>query len=70
MVAAFRKGLTFRPSICSVQLHLPELTELVRSGRLHPERQITHRMNLSDGKEAYRIFDKREDGVLKIVLKP
>jgi threonine dehydrogenase-like Zn-dependent dehydrogenase len=43
---------------------------LVRSGRLHPERQITHRMNLSDGKEAYRIFDKREDGVLKIVLKP
>ncbi len=35
-----------------------------------PERVITHRMALSDGAEAYRMFDAREDGVMKVVLTP
>ena len=70
MVDAFRKAITFRPSICSVQQYQPELTELLRAGRLKPEQQITHRMKLSEGTEAYRMFDQREEGVRKIVLKP
>ncbi len=68
--SALLKGLTFRPSICSVQQYLPEIIELVQSGRLHPERRISHRMNLAEGADAYRLFDRREAGTLKIVLKP
>lgn len=64
----FRKSITFRASICSVQQHLPALVSLVQQGRLRPERVISHRMRLADGADAYRKFDKREDGALKMVL--
>ena len=43
---------------------------LVASGKLHPEDVFTHRMGLSEAAEAYRIFDAREDGVLKVLLDP
>ncbi|EED99769.1 MULTISPECIES: alcohol dehydrogenase catalytic domain-containing protein [Burkholderia] len=68
--AAFRKGLTFRASICSVQRYLPGLVPLVQQGRLRPEQVISHRLSLSDGAEAYRKFDRREDGALKMVMAP
>lgn len=63
-------NLTFRTGFCSVQPFWPELVPLVQQGRLHPERVITHRLPLSQGEEAYRIFDGRLDGALKMVLKP
>ncbi len=68
MGLAFFKNITFRIGTGSVQCHWPELIPLVREGRLHPERMITHRMPLSEGAEAYRLFDAREDGALKMVL--
>ena len=68
MGLAFIKGLTFRISACSVQCHWDELVSLIQSGRLHPESVITHRMPLSDGAEAYRLFDTKEDGALKMVM--
>ena len=67
---AFANGLTFRVGVCSVPEELPVLFPLVRSGRLKPEKYITHRMPLSEGAEAYRMFDARENGVLKVVLLP
>ncbi|MBG51845.1 MAG: alcohol dehydrogenase [Rhodobiaceae bacterium] len=68
MGLAFIKGLTFRISACSVQSHWDELIALVQGGRLHPESVITHRMGLKDGAEAYRLFDTKEDGALKMVM--
>lgn len=67
---AFAAGLTFRTGTCSVPEELPALFPLVRSGRLKPERTITHRMPLSEGAEAYRLFEAREAGALKMVLTP
>jgi threonine dehydrogenase-like Zn-dependent dehydrogenase len=67
---AFAAGLTFRPGTCSVPEELPALFPLVRSGRLQPEKYISHRLPLSNGAEAYAIFDKRENGALKMVLTP
>ena len=58
----------FRIALCSVQSHWDELIPLVRSGRLNPERFISHRMSLSDGAEAYRLFDAKEDGAMKMVM--
>jgi 2-desacetyl-2-hydroxyethyl bacteriochlorophyllide A dehydrogenase len=68
MGVAFFKGLTFRIGTCSVQSYWPELIPLVQQGRLHPERFITHQMPLSAGAEAYRLFDAREAGALKMVM--
>jgi threonine dehydrogenase-like Zn-dependent dehydrogenase len=68
MALAAVKSLTFRIGLCSVQDLWPTLVPLVREGRLHPERMISHRMPLSEGAEAYRLFDAREAGALKMVL--
>lgn len=65
---AFAGGLTFRTGTCSVPEELPALIPLIRAGRLKPERYISHRLPLAEGEEAYRLFDKRENGALKMVL--
>ena len=70
MARAFAGGLTFRIGTCSVPEELPALFPLVQSGRLKPERTITHRMPLSEGAEAYRLFEARAAGALKMVLTP
>jgi threonine dehydrogenase-like Zn-dependent dehydrogenase len=43
---AFAGGLTFRVGTCSVPEELPALFPLVQSGRLKPERYISHRLPL------------------------
>ena len=67
---AFAAGLTFRVGTCSVPEELPALFPLVRSGRLKPEKYVSHRLPLSQGAEAYRLFESREAGALKMVLTP
>jgi threonine dehydrogenase-like Zn-dependent dehydrogenase len=68
MALAFVKNLTFRIGTCSVQCHWPDLVRLIQGDRLHPERVISHHLPLSQGAEAYRLFDAREKGALKMVL--
>jgi threonine dehydrogenase-like Zn-dependent dehydrogenase len=68
MALAFVKNMTFRIGTCSVQCHWPQLVPLIQAGRLHPERVISHHLPLSQGREAYRLFDARESGALKMVL--
>ena len=70
MGRAFAKALTFRIGTCSVPKFWPELIPLVQQGRLHPEKFISHRMKLSEGAEAYRVFDAREAGTLKTIMTP
>ena len=43
---------------------------LIEQGRLHPEDVFTHRMGLSEAADAYRTFDTRADGCLKVLLDP
>ena len=70
MLSAFMKDLTFRTGLVPVPELWPALIPLVVSGRLHPEVVFSHHMGLSEGAEAYRAFDAREDGVMKILLDP
>ena len=44
------------------------IVKMTRCGRLHPERFVSHEMPLSEGAEAYRLFDAREGGTLKMVM--
>ncbi|HVV35386.1 MAG TPA: alcohol dehydrogenase catalytic domain-containing protein [Acidimicrobiales bacterium] len=67
---ALMKRLTFRVQLASIPTTWSALFPLVASGKLQPEEVFTHRLGLSDAAEAYRLFDAREDGVLKVLLDP
>lgn len=67
---AFDKGLTFKMGQTHVHQFLPQLLEHIENGDLSPEMIITHRMNLSDAAEGYRIFDQREQDCRKVILTP
>ncbi len=58
-------GLTFGMGDLS---RVGELVEFISEGRLDLTPLITHRMALDDVLQAYDIFDKRSDGVVKILL--
>jgi 2-desacetyl-2-hydroxyethyl bacteriochlorophyllide A dehydrogenase len=68
MRTAFFRGLSFTIGTCSVPRHWGELVPLVQAGRLHPERFVSHEMPLEAGAEAYRLFDARQAGALKMVM--
>jgi threonine dehydrogenase-like Zn-dependent dehydrogenase len=68
--AAFAKGLNFKMGQTHVHKYMPRLLEQVRQGDLDPSFVITHRLPLEDAPEAYRIFEKKEDQCIKVVLKP
>jgi threonine dehydrogenase-like Zn-dependent dehydrogenase len=68
LMHAWMKDLTFRAGWCNVQAYMRPLLDLVASGKLQPDRIISHRMKLDEAPEAYRMFDARE--ATKIVLTP
>jgi 2-desacetyl-2-hydroxyethyl bacteriochlorophyllide A dehydrogenase len=70
MAIALMKNLSFHIGVCPVPALWRHLVPLVQSGRLHPERVFTHRMPLAKGPDAYELFDRRADGVVKVLLEP
>ncbi len=70
MALAQFMAISFHIGLTSVQAELPALIPLVQSGRLKPELAISHRMGLSQGVEAYRLFADRSGGAMKMVLDP
>lgn len=63
------KNLTLRAGIVSPQAHWPKLLPLIEAGRLDPTEIISHRLPLAEGVRGYELFDKHEDGALKVVLR-
>ena len=47
-----------------------EILKLIKAGRLDPSFLITHRYPLKDAMAAYELFEKKEDGVIKVALVP
>jgi threonine dehydrogenase-like Zn-dependent dehydrogenase len=54
--AFFNKGLTMRGTQTHVHKYMPQLFELILHGRIRPSTVITHRINLDQAPEYYRIF--------------
>jgi alcohol dehydrogenase len=52
------------------QNHVEELINLIAHGRLSVRSLITHTFPLSDALAAYKVFEKREGGCIKVILKP
>ena len=70
MGAIFAKGLTLRTGQTHVHKYLHKLLEIVQSGEIDPSFIITHRMALDDAPRGYRIFRDKEEGCIKIVMRP
>ena len=68
--AAFNKGLTFHMGQTHVHRYMRPLLEMIQSGAIDPSFVVTHRMPLEDAPEAYKKFRDKEDGCVKVVLKP
>jgi threonine dehydrogenase-like Zn-dependent dehydrogenase len=64
------RSLTLKTGQCHVQHYMHPLLERIQKGEIDPSFVITHRMNLEDAPEGYAIFKDKEDGCVKVVLKP
>jgi threonine dehydrogenase-like Zn-dependent dehydrogenase len=70
MGSAINRGLTFRMAQTPVQHYLPKLLERIEKGEIDPTVVITHRATLDEGPELYKTFRDKQDGCIKVVLKP
>lgn len=68
--SAINRGLTFRMAQTPVQHYMPKLLKLVEEGKIDLSTVITDRGSLEDGPHLYKRFRDREDGCIKVVLKP
>lgn len=70
MGAFIGKALTMKTGQTHVQKYLEPLLKLIVDGKIDPSVIITHRVGLEDGPEAYKTFRDKEDGCIKVVIKP
>jgi threonine dehydrogenase-like Zn-dependent dehydrogenase len=68
--AVVSKGLTIKSGQTHVQKYTKRLLELIDQGKIDPSFVITHELPLSSAPEAYETFKHKEDGCIKVVLKP
>jgi len=65
---AMEKNLTLTMGNCNHRRYIPRLVELVRSGSLNPAEILTQREPMTSVIEAYKSFDKRRPGWIKVKL--
>lgn len=66
----FSRNITLKMGQCPAQRYVKPILELIQKGKFDATDIITHRLPLDEGKRAYSIFDEKEDGCIKVVLKP
>lgn len=62
------KSLVVHMGVAGIVDSWPELIPLIQSGKIKGEGLFTHHFDLSQGAEAYRLFEAREDGVIKVMI--
>lgn len=67
---AMNKNLTLKMGNCNHRRYLPHLIELVRNGSLDPAEVLTQVEPISSVIDAYKSFDKRQPGWIKVKLEP
>ncbi len=68
--AAMGKGLTIKQGQTHTHKYMPMLLEKIENNEIDPSFVITHEVPLDDAPEAYEMFKNKEDGCIKVVLKP
>jgi threonine dehydrogenase-like Zn-dependent dehydrogenase len=70
MGAFVGKGLTMKSGQTHVHRYLKPLMKKIVEGEIDPSFVITHRVPLSEAPSAYKTFRDKQDGCIKVVLKP
>ena len=70
MGQAMNKGLTFRMGQTHVNRWTEDLLKRIEDGQIDPSFVITHSVGLAEGPEMYKTFRNKQDGCIKVVLKP
>jgi threonine dehydrogenase-like Zn-dependent dehydrogenase len=70
MGAVMNRSLTIKSGQTHVHRYLRPLLERIQNGELDPRFIVTHRLGLEEAPHAFAIFNRKEDGAVKIVLKP
>lgn len=68
--AFMEKGLTLKTGQTHVQHYLPGLLNAVMDDKIDTTFLISHRLDLEDAAQAYKMFHDEQNDVIKIVLKP
>jgi threonine dehydrogenase-like Zn-dependent dehydrogenase len=70
MGSAINRGLTFRMAQTPVQHYLPLLMDRILKGEIDPSFVITDVASLEEGPQLYEKFRAKQDGCIKVVMKP
>jgi threonine dehydrogenase-like Zn-dependent dehydrogenase len=68
--AYMNKGLTMRTGQTHVNRWTDDLLRRIEEGQIDPSFVITHTVPLEEGPQMYKTFRDKEDGCIKVVLKP
>lgn len=67
---AINKNLTIRMGVCNHRRYMEVLIDHVLAGRLDPAKILTQVEPMTDAIEAYKAFDERQPGWMKVELEP
>lgn len=67
---AMNKNLTINMGNCNHRKYIPKLLEMVRRGTIDPAKILTQVEPLTSALDAYKAFDRRQPGWMKVELVP
>jgi threonine dehydrogenase-like Zn-dependent dehydrogenase len=70
MGLVMNKGLTIRTGQTFVKRWTDDLLRRIEEGQIDPSFVVTHTVKLAEGPAMYRTFRDKQDGCIKVVLKP
>jgi threonine dehydrogenase-like Zn-dependent dehydrogenase len=68
--ASMNKGLTWKMGQTHVNRWTDDLLNRIQEGQIDPSFVITHTVTLEEGPGMYKTFRDKEDGCIKVVIKP
>jgi threonine dehydrogenase-like Zn-dependent dehydrogenase len=68
--ASMNKGLTWKMGQTHVNRWTDDLLQRIQEGQIDPSFVVTHTVALEQGPGMYKTFRDKEDGCIKVVLKP
>ncbi|MFC4410342.1 zinc-dependent alcohol dehydrogenase [Chungangia koreensis] len=66
----FERNVSLKTGQAPVIHYMPFLYKMIDEGKIDPGDIITHVIPLEDAKRGYEIFDTKQDGCIKVLLKP
>lgn len=70
MGAVMNKALTIKTGQTHAQRYFKPLLERITKGEIDPSFVVTHRMKLTDAPSGFEVFNRKQDGCIKVVMTP